>query len=40
MSFGATTKVMNIFGALLRDEFDTLVEKVEDVLKATQQKKG
>ena len=40
LPFGATTKVMNIFGALLGDEFDTMVEKAEDVLKDTQQKKG
>lgn len=29
----APTKVMNLFGALLKDEFDNMAGKAEDVLK-------
>ena len=35
---GTLIKVMNVFGALLKDEFDNMADKAEDVLKDTPKK--
>ena len=34
----APTKVMNLFGAILKDEFDNMAGKAEDVFKDTPKK--